>query len=456
MSGYAEIEERQVQKLKRLKQLIEQKDSVLLSEFIDSQNAIDFAQEVADLEDEELDQLLPLLDNDELALLLEESDDHERFHIAPMLPNERLLMAFQYMQKDDIVDLLGDFPIGRRKQVVNLMKADDRRIINNLLQYPEDSAGGIMTTAYIALRKDLTVMQALEKIREIGPKTEVIETIFVVDEKRRLIGTCDLRDLLTSPKQVPIHTIMNESVVTVEPETDQEITAQVVSKYDLKALPVVSKSNQILGIVTVDDIIDVIVEEYDEDILQLAGVSKEEHLDTTLSESIRMRLPWLMINLLTAFFASATVKLFESTISQVVALSAVMTIVSGMGGNAGTQTMSILVRQLAQKKIRFHEGMRAFSKEILLGIINGAATGLVTAIIVSLIYGNYFLGIIVLLAMIGNLIVSGFFGFLIPLILAKMKADPAVASSIFVTTATDVLGFFIFLGLASLFLPYLM
>ena len=350
MSGYAEIEERQVQKLKRLKQLIEQKDSVLLSEFIDSQNAIDFAQEVADLEDEELDQLLPLLDNDELALLLEESDDHERFHIAPMLPNERLLMAFQYMQKDDIVDLLGDFPIGRRKQVVNLMKADDRRIINNLLQYPEDSAGGIMTTAYIALRKDLTVMQALEKIREIGPKTEVIETIFVVDEKRRLIGTCDLRDLLTSPKQVPIHTIMNESVVTVEPETDQEITAQVVSKYDLKALPVVSKSNQILGIVTVDDIIDVIVEEYDEDILQLAGVSKEEHLDTTLSESIRMRLPWLMINLLTAFFASATVKLFESTISQVVALSAVMTIVSGMGGNAGTQTMSILVRQLAQKK----------------------------------------------------------------------------------------------------------
>ncbi len=152
MSGYAEIEESQVQKLERLKQLIEHRDPVLLSEFIDSQNAIDFAQEVADLEDEELDQLLPLLDNDELALLLEESDDHERFHIAPMLPNERLLMAFQYMQKDDIVDLLGDFPIGRRKQVVNLMKADDRRIINNLLQYPEDSAGGIMTTAYIALR----------------------------------------------------------------------------------------------------------------------------------------------------------------------------------------------------------------------------------------------------------------------------------------------------------------
>ncbi|MGI6116878.1 MAG: magnesium transporter [Bilifractor sp.] len=448
-------EEREEQLLQSLRKIIEKRDADELSAFFDELNPVDFARAASELDDDELKKLSPLLDDDELASLMEESEDDDRIRIARTLDNHRLLTAFEYMQKDDIVDMLGDFPIGRRKDVINLMKADDRRIINTLLQYPEDSAGGLMTTAYIALRNTLTVSAGLEKIREIGPKTEVIETIFIINDKRQLIGFCDLRDLLTAPKSRLLSSIMNENVITVQPEADQEETARLVSKYDLTALPVVSRTNQILGIITVDDVIDVIVEEYDEDILQMAGVSKEEKIDTTLGESIRMRLPWLLINLVTAFLASWVVKLFEDTISQVVALSAIMTIVSGMGGNAGTQTMSILVREISQKHLKFSDCVRPFLKEIALGVIDGAATGGVTAAVVCAVYGNLFLGLITLLAMIGNLVIAGVFGFLVPVFLEKIHADPAIASSIFVTTATDVLGFFIFLGLAEVFLRYL-
>jgi magnesium transporter len=439
----------------KIREIISSKNKTELDEFLDHSEPIDFAQQVAELEDDEIMDLLALLDENQLASLMEESEDKERIRIAHMLDNKRLLVAFGYMQKDDIVDMLGDFPIGRRKEIVNLMKSDDRRIITTLLNYPEDSAAGIMTTQYIALNENLSVHDGLDKIRDIGPRTEVIETIYVINDKRELTGVCDLRDLLNASRDNRIKDIMDDHVISVLPETDQEVVARLVSRYDLESIPVVTKNNQIFGIITVDDVIDVIVEEYDEDMLQMAGVSKEESIDSSLKDSVRMRLPWLFINLATAFLASFTVKIFEGTISKVVALSAVMTIVSGMGGNAGTQTMSILVRELAQNKVDLKESIRAFFKEIGLGVVDGAATGLLTGVIVAMVYGNPFLGVIVFLAMIGNLVVAGVFGFLVPVILDKLHADPAVSSSIFVTTATDVLGFFIFLGLASIFIKYL-
>ncbi len=436
--------------------IINEGDTEKLKEFIEDLQPIDFAETVSELDDEQLPRLTAMMDEDDLASLMEESEDKQRITIAKTLDDQRLLSALDYMQKDDIVDMLGDFPIGRRKHVMKLMKRSDRQIITKLLQYEDDTAGGIMTTNYIALSESLNVGEALQKLKEIGPKTEVIDTIFVIDDDRRkLIGYVDLRELLSSNRHTQLHELMDENVVSVSPETDQEETARLVSRYDLKALPVVSASNQILGIITVDDIIDVIVEEYDEDMLQMAGVSAEESLNSTLKESIRFRLPWLLVNLITAFLASFTVSLFEGTISQVVALSAVMTIISGMGGNAGTQTMSILVRTLAQQEVDWKSSWKPLVKEVLLGFVNGLACGVVTAIVVFFMYKNFFLSLIVVLAMVGNLLVSAFFGFLVPIVLKKCHADPAVASSIFVTTATDVLGFFIFLGLASMFLPLL-
>ena len=438
-----------------LEQLIDEGNQQDIDEYYEDMQPADFVEEVDELDDEDIRRLPDFLDTEQLTEIMEEADDDLRQRLGENLSDDQLLEVFESMSKDDIVDIMGEMSTGRRKTLLNHMKAGDRRIIHTLLQYPDDSAGGIMTTEYIALREERTCAEALDIIREIGPKTEVIESIYITDDKRHLVGIVDLRDLLSASRNTKLREIMDDQVIFVEPEVDQEEVAQMVSKYDLQAIPVVSKKQTILGIITVDDIIDVINEEHDEDVAHLGGTSKEEDLDSTLPESIRMRLPWLLVNLLTAFLASFTVKIFEGTIEKVVALSATMTIVSGMGGNAGTQTMSVMVRELAKGEIELKENWKALVKEIMLGMVDGAACGLVTGVVVGFIYGNAFLGIIIFLAMIGNLVVSGIFGFLVPVVLKQLKADPALASSIFVTTATDVLGFFIFLGLASLFLPRL-
>lgn len=439
-----------------IKESIESGDALAFNRAFETMEPIDFAQMAEDFDDDTLKRVLSLLSDENRAKIFEEAEDDFRLRMAKLTDNKALLDTFEHMQKDDIVDLLGDFPTGRRKEVLDLMKTDDRQIITKLLNYPEDSAGGLMTTAYLSLNENLTISQGLQKIREIAPRTEVIETIYVTDAQHRLTGSLDLRELLSTAKTETIRSIMDPGVIYVTPEVDQEEVAKKVSRYDLNAIPVVNAKKQLLGIITVDDVIDVIIEEHDEDMLQMAGVSSEERLNTSLGQSIRFRLPWLLVNLATAFLASFTVKMFESTINKVVALSAIMTIVSGMGGNAGTQTMSVLVRELSHNKITTAEAVKGFFKEILLGIIDGAVNGVVTGVAVYFIYGNFYLGVIVLVAMIGNMIVAGVFGFLVPLVLDKIHADPAVASSIFVTTATDVLGFFIFLGLATIFMPLLL
>ena len=439
-----------------IRESIESGDALAFNRAFETMEPIDFAQMAEDFDDDTLKRVLSLLSDENRAKVFEEAEDDFRLRMAKLTDNKSLLNTFEHMQKDDIVDLLGDFPTGRRKEVLDLMKTDDRQIITKLLNYPEDSAGGIMTTAYLSLNENLTISQGLQKIREIAPRTEVIETIYVTDAQHRLTGSLDLRELLSTAKTETIRSIMDPGVIYVTPEVDQEEVAKKVSRYDLNSIPVVNAKKQLLGIITVDDVIDVIIEEHDEDMLQMAGVSSEERLNTSLGQSIRFRLPWLLVNLATAFLASFTVKMFESTINKVVALSAIMTIVSGMGGNAGTQTMSVLVRELSHNKITAAEAVKGFFKEILLGIIDGAVNGVVTGVAVYFIYGNFYLGVIVLVAMIGNMIVAGVFGFLVPLVLDKIHADPAVASSIFVTTATDVLGFFIFLGLATIFMQLLL
>lgn len=225
---------------------------------------------------------------------MEEADDDMRQRMSKNIADSTLLEMFEDMSKDDIVDIMGEMEFARRKRLLNHMKSGDRRIIHTLLRYPDDSAGGIMTTEYIALREDRTCAEALDTIRDIGPKTEVIESIYVTDEDRmrKLVGVVDLRDLLSAPRNTKLAEIMDDQVVSVEPEVDQEEVAKVVSRYNLQAVPVVTSKGAILGIITVDDIIDVINEEHDEDIAHLGGTSAEEDLDTTLFESVRLRLPW--------------------------------------------------------------------------------------------------------------------------------------------------------------------
>ena len=416
---------------------------------------IDISQNLSDYEDDQITMLCSALSDEKLSLILEQTDDKSKIRIIDRLTNEKILKLFSYMQKDDIVDVLGILEIGKAKTLINLMKTGERKVIEQLLGYADDTAGGIMTTEYIAISSKLTLKDTLKKIKQISPKTELLDTLFVLDGNKKLIGTVELRDILVEDDHKQVEEIMNTNFISVEPEVDQEEVALLATKYDLTVIPVVNKKMLLLGIITIDDIVDVMVEEQTEDILKMGGVDKEESIDSTLGESISMRLPWLIVNLFTAFLAALTVKSFEGTIAQVVALSSIMSIVTGMGGNAGTQTVSIIIRNIAMGKVELSDAKWLLRKEILLGLVNGAIIGVITGIIIWVIYGNFYLGLIIFLAMIGNLVVSGFFGLLIPLILHKFHKDPAISSSIFLTTATDVLGFFIFLTLAKVFINML-
>ena len=403
-------------------------------ENLDDVTTVDLALQLSDYDDESLQKLCQKLGDEELARILEESELKTQLRIIEFLNNKRILKLFSYMSKDDIVDILGETNVGKAKELINLMKEGDKKIIKQLLGYRDDCAGGIMTTEYIAINSNLIIRDTIKKIKEIAPKTELIDTIFVVNRNKELIGTAELRDILVAPEEQKLQEITNEHFVYVEPETDQEEVALIASKYDLTAIPVLNKKKAMLGIITIDDIVDVLVEEQTEDVLKMGGVAKEETLNSTILESVKLRLPWLFINLLTAFLASMTVKSFENTIAQVVALSSIMSIVTGMGGNTGTQTVSIIIRNIAMGKVDLKDAFYLIKKQILVGMINGAVIGIVTGIIICIIYGNIYLGIIIFVAMIANLVISGICGTLIPLVLRKLKIDPALSSSIFLTS----------------------
>ena len=426
-----------------------------LNSLTDELKLIDIAKTLSEYEDNQIVLLCTALTDEKLAMVLEHADENIQLKIISYLTNEKILKIFGYMQKDDIADILGMLKIYKRKELLNLMIEGDRKILTSLLGYKEDSAGGIMTTEFIIFKQDMTIKDTLKEIKKMAPKNELLDTLFISDNTRKVVGTVELRDVLINDNDTILADISSNNFISVEPEVDQEEVAAMFRKYDLTVLPVVNKKQIILGIITVDDVMDVMVEEQTEDILKMGGVAKEETLNSTFWDSVKLRLPWLVINLLTAFLAALTVKAFEGTIAKVVALSSTMSMVTGMGGNAGTQTVSIIIRNIAMGNIELKDALPQLKKEILLGLVNGLVIGIITGIVVGMIYKSVYLGIIILLAMVGNLIVSGIFGLLVPLVLQKLKVDPALSSSIFLTTATDVLGFFIFLSLANLFISCL-
>lgn len=416
---------------------------------------VDIAEIFHLFDDQEIEMFCFVVDNEYVAEVFEELDDEMQIRLVELLPFENIIKLFDFMANDDIADILGILRIDDKKKLLNLMKKGEYKDLESLLGYAEDSAGGIMTTEYIALKAALTSVEAISKIKKIGPKTEIIESIFILDDYKKLIGIVDIRDILIAEKDVRLEEIMDKNIISVTPDIDQEEVSLIVSKYDLEIIPVVSRKNKILGIITIDDIIDVIVEESTEDMLKLAGVNQEETVNSSFFMSVKRRLPWLFINLGTAFLAAFTVSLFEDVIMQVVALAAAMPIVAGMGGNSGTQTLSIVIRGIALGEVTLKDDLKYIIKEIGLGVFNGAILGLVTGLIVFYKYGNIYLSLIIFAAMIGNLVIAGMFGFSLPLVLKKLGIDPALASAIFLTTATDVFGFFIFLGLAKIFIALL-
>ncbi|MCJ0585639.1 magnesium transporter, partial [Enterococcus cecorum] len=375
---------------------------LILSQQLENFYPIDVAAIISNYSDEQLTTLIPLLDKNIWAQIIEQLNSTIQQKILVKMSLEQVIAIFEQMSKDDVVDLLGELPFSTRKAVLKKMKEQDRKIIESLQKFPSDSAGGIMTTEYIALNENLTMAQALAKIKEIAPESEIISVIYLLNNEKQLVGTINLRQILIHKDNDLLKTFQDKVFLTVYPDMDQEEVSQIVSKYDLIAIPVINHRQQLLGIITVDDIIDVIIDEQTEDLLGLGGVDKEERLDMPLLASVSKRLPWLLVNLLTAFLASFTVGLFQSTIQKVVVLASVMSIVAGMGGNAGTQTLSLMIRSIALGKIQVRKEWQFLSKEFCLSLINGAVTGLVTGVTLYFYYHNFYLGLIIFIAMIGN------------------------------------------------------
>ena len=369
-------------------------------------------------------------------------------------PAEEIAKLIQEIPSDDAAALVDYLPEELSTAVLELMRPKESGQVGNLLEYPEKTAGRIMNPNVFALTEDLTVGEGISQLQS-ARDVEMVFYLYIVDARRHLVGVTSLRRLLLVSPETPLKRIMTPDVISVRVDTDQEEAARLVASYNLLAIPVVDEENKLVGVITVDDVIDVIKDEATEDIYRMAGVTSDERVSTPPGESLTKRLPWLAVNLVTAFIAASVVSLFEHTIDQVVALAVFMPIVAGMGGNAGTQTLTVIVRGIALGELNWGNTRKALLKEALVGLGNGLVLGSVGALVVWLMKGNPVLGGVLGLAMVINMFIAATAGTLIPLGLRAMKVDPALASSVFITTFTDVAGFASFLGLATVFLKYL-
>lgn len=374
--------------------------------------------------------------------------------ILELIEEEKIAKMMVWTDPDDEVAFIDCLPEERRERVLALLDPDRRERVQQSISYPEGTVGRITTTEYLALPPNTSAQEAIDKIRERG-ELESFFYLYVVDQTEKLIGVVPLRNLVVAPQDRTLLEMMIPDPVQGEVSMDQEDAARLVSKYDLLALPIVDSEGHLMGIITVDDVIDIINQETTEDMYRMAGLEEGDRIFSHPKLSIQKRLPWMSFNLLTAMLAAFVVGLFEGTIEKAVSLAVFMPVVAGMGGNGGTQTLTVMVRGIALGELEFSTAWRAVMKEVIVGITIGAATGIMVAVVAYLWKGNPVLGLILALAMVINLLVAALAGTLIPLALKQVHLDPALGSGVLVTTFTDVFGFLSFLGLATIFIRYL-
>ena len=381
---------------------------------------------------------------------LTEVDDSVRDEILDELPTQTVADGVRELESDDAVAILGDRTKAEQSEILDQLPATERVALARSLDYPEQSAGRRMQTDVIAVPPNWNVGQTIDYMRETIELPERFYELYVVDGERRFQGAVPLDRLLRSQRPVPVASLIDEDRRRVLATQDQEDVAQIFQRYNLVAAPVVDGQDRLVGVLTHDDIADVIVEEAEEDIKALGGVTRDEELSDTVWRITRGRFNWLLVNLATAFLASSVLGLFEGQLQQMVALAVLAPIVASQGGNATTQTMTVAVRALATRELTDANAWRVIWRELLVGLLNGIAFAVITGVAAYVWFKVPGLGVVIALAMVCNLIAAAAGGILIPIVLNRVKVDPAVASSPFVTTVTDVVGFFSFLGIATL------
>jgi magnesium transporter len=380
--------------------------------------------------------------------VIAEMNDWVREALMEALPAEVVAEIAEQLDTDDAVAMLEDLDEEDQQAVLAEMEPEDRAAIETALSYPEESAGRLMSRDFVAVHESMTVGDLIDFLREHRELPTEFWEVFIVDPMHRPIGTCALSWILRTPRNIPLYDVMARDQTLIPADMDQEEVALRFQKYALISAAVVDDHGRLIGQITVDDIVHIIQEEAGEDTLLLSGAGDGD-INEPIRDAYSARVRWLIANLLTATLASSVIAMFEDTISKMVALATLMPIVAGLGGNAGTQTLAVTVRALATNQLTASNAWRAVRREMSIALLNGCTVAVVIGIVVSLIFGNVILGLVIAMAMMTNILIAGMAGVFVPLTLERFKADPAIASSIFVTMTTDSMGFLVFLGLAT-------
>ncbi|KXJ54691.1 magnesium transporter [Neptuniibacter pectenicola] len=385
------------------------------------------------------------------AEVLQHLNDDIQADILSRMNTEEVLALTESLDSDDMVDVLQQLPNRVMKETLRIMDKQNLRRVEKLLSYPEDTAGGLMNTDTTTIRPDISVETALRYIRRHDEIPEMTDSLIVVSRKDSYIGLLPLTKLLVSDPSITIREIMNTGIKAINAQMPDDQVAALFEEHDLVSAPVVDDQGKLVGRITIDDVVDVIREDADHSLMSMAGLDEDEDTFAPVMKTTRRRAVWLGINLLTAFIASAVIGLFEATIDKVVALAVLMPIVASMGGIAGSQTLTLVIRGQALGHVERSNARWLLNREVIVGVLNGLLWAAVIAVVATVWFQDINLGIIIALAIIINLVVGAISGTLLPIVLKSMGIDPALAGSVLLTTITDVVGFFAFLGLATIF-----
>ncbi len=444
--------------LSKIEELLEKNRELELHKYLEDMHAADIAEVLENLEDDQQMVVFGLLSDEQATEVLEEINSEHFSDILKDLSYEKKVTLLENMSQDDIVDKLSDLSASRQQEIIAFLDYEDAADVKELLIYEEGTAGRLMTKDYVSIRKNYSVYYAIETLRSTAPDAETIYYIYVTDEIDRLVGVISLRELIISAPNRSVDSIMNENIITVNVNEDQENVARVVSKYDLLAVPVVDNNNVLLGIITIDDVLDIIEEEATEDIFKFAGTSEDEiyESDTTLfnrvKNSIKSRLPWLIITIFGGILSSRVLANYQETITANASLALFMPLLTGIGGNVGTQSSTITVRNIATHVIEGTGILRTLIHEISVGLVVGLVCSLLVGIASIFLNGDYDIALIVGISMWVNMTAAATIGTIVPLVFKKIGVDPAVASAPFITTTIDVAALTIYFSLATFML----
>jgi len=398
------------------------------------------------------DTVWQLVEDDDGGNVLAELNDEVRSGLLEDMDAAEFKAAMDGIDLDDLADIVADLPDDKTSELVDSLDDADRAQLEVLLSYPEDTAGGLMNPDTIAVRRYYSLEHVLRSLRELGALPDNMLSVFVIDRDKRYVGTVSLTKLVSSDTQQLVEAVMNTDIKGINGNTSATEVAQLFQDKDLVSAPVINDDGRLIGQITVDDVVDVIREQADHEILGTAGLDEEDDIFAPVTTSARRRAVWLGINLATAFLAAAVVGMFEATLAQLVILAVLMPVVASMGGVAGTQTLTLMVRSMALGRVNDSNARWLMAKEFMIGILNGLVWAVVVGLITVTFFSGWEVAVLIGCAVALNLIIAALAGFLVPLVLQRIKIDPAIAGGVVLTTVTDVVGFASFLGLGALFL----